>query len=300
MSNLDALRSLTEVVRCGSVSEAARRLGLSRPAVAGHLKQLEERVGRPLTRGEGRNIEPTALAREFAARTGPAMDLLAETLEDASEIAARPVRIGGPRFYLVKRAIPLLATREEAPMRVVFETSPSRLAEMMEDGELDLGVFSARPDPARLDSKELELDRPVLVGHPKFAELAGKPLVEILQSAPALTQDPRMTDLARHMQEGLDEPRLAWRAPPPAVVVPDAEALLIAARMGAGVAAAPLHLAEEDLESGALVRLDDVQAPASILRLGWLRAGRLTASARQVRDLLVSEGRAYEDTRTSL
>ncbi|MCG8444039.1 MAG: LysR family transcriptional regulator, partial [Caulobacterales bacterium] len=233
MSDLDALRSLTEVVRCGSVSEAARRLGLSQPAVSGHLKQLEERLGRALTRRKGRGVEPTAVARELAARTGPAMDMLADALEDVAEIAARPVRMGGPRVYLLARAIPILAERSDAPLRVSFETDPARLVEMMEDGELDLGVFSTRPDPARVEAKELELDRPTLVAHPKFAELAGKPIIEILEAAPALSSDPRLSDLARHMQEGLDEPRLAHRTAPPAMMAPDADALLSAARVGA-------------------------------------------------------------------
>ncbi|MCG8441244.1 MAG: hypothetical protein MI723_05470, partial [Caulobacterales bacterium] len=71
-----------------------------------------------------------------------------------------------------------------------------------------------------------------------------------------------------------------------------------AARVGAGVATAPLHLVEDDIAEGRLVRLDTVQAPAAILRLGWLRAARLTASARRARDILVQEGRAYEEGRT--
>lgn len=298
MSDLDAMRSLAEVVRCGSVTEAARRLGLSQPAVSGHLKALEEKLGRALTRRKGRGVEPTAVARELAARTGPALDVLADAFEDAGEVASRPVRLGGPRAYLLARGVPALATHLDAPVRITIEARTDRLIELMEDGELDLGVFSGRPDPARIEVRDLELDRTALVAHPKWVELAGRPLLDILKSAPALTVDPRLSDLARHLHDSVDEPRLAWKVAAPRLIAPDPALLRAAALAGGGVAAIALHLVETDLDTGALVRLDDMQAPAPIFRLGWLRAARLTASARQARDVLANAARAYEDARS--
>ena len=70
MSYLDHLRSFVAVHRLASVTAAARSLGLTQPAVTGHLKALEARLGRPLFERAGRGSVATARADARGARLG--------------------------------------------------------------------------------------------------------------------------------------------------------------------------------------------------------------------------------------
>jgi hypothetical protein len=53
------LRSLLAVIESGSVTEAARRLGRTQPAITLQLQRLEELIGKPLFTHEGRRMSLT-------------------------------------------------------------------------------------------------------------------------------------------------------------------------------------------------------------------------------------------------
>lgn len=58
--SLKQLRALQEIVQNGSISAAAKKLGLTAPAIHNQLKLLEENVGAPLLhRGKGEHFRPT-------------------------------------------------------------------------------------------------------------------------------------------------------------------------------------------------------------------------------------------------
>src|SRR5262245_52159315 len=64
--NLDQLRTLTEVIACGSFSAAARRLNLTQPAVSLHVRELEARFGVRLIERLGKQAHATEPGRELA------------------------------------------------------------------------------------------------------------------------------------------------------------------------------------------------------------------------------------------
>jgi DNA-binding transcriptional LysR family regulator len=61
--NLDQLRTLVEVVECGSFSAAARRLNLTQPAVSMQIRELERRLGVRLIERMGKRAHATAPCR---------------------------------------------------------------------------------------------------------------------------------------------------------------------------------------------------------------------------------------------
>ena len=66
--NLDHVRSFLEVIKRGSLSEAARALGVSQPAVSNQIKGLERELGTELLiRGERGVVSLTAAGEEFRA-----------------------------------------------------------------------------------------------------------------------------------------------------------------------------------------------------------------------------------------
>jgi DNA-binding transcriptional LysR family regulator len=63
--NLDQLRTLTEVVTCGSFSAAARRLNLTQPAVSLQIRELEARIGVRLVERFGKQAHATEPGRKL-------------------------------------------------------------------------------------------------------------------------------------------------------------------------------------------------------------------------------------------
>jgi len=64
--NLDHVRSFLETIKRGSLSEAARSLGISQPAVSNQIKGLERELGmKLLIRGERRVVSLTAAGEVF-------------------------------------------------------------------------------------------------------------------------------------------------------------------------------------------------------------------------------------------
>ena len=61
--NLDQLRTLTEVVTCGSFSAAARRLNLTQPAVSLQIRELEARIGVRVVERFGKQAHATEPGR---------------------------------------------------------------------------------------------------------------------------------------------------------------------------------------------------------------------------------------------
>ena len=81
---LQALRAFESVARLGSVTAAARELHLTQPAVSMQLKQLQARVGLPLTEHVGRHVTLTDAGEEVARHAR----LIVQQLREAEESLA--------------------------------------------------------------------------------------------------------------------------------------------------------------------------------------------------------------------
>ena len=288
MSDLNALRSLAEVVRCGSVTRAAELLGISQPTVSAHLRQLEKRFDRRLVRKAGRGVEPTAFAREIAAQIDPAAQTLAEILQTYGDAENQPVTIAGPRDYCALEIAPLLASQPSLQARLRLDMSGSALTDAVAEAEIDLAIFDHRPPPQRIKSRELMPDPVVLVAAAGLADMLQGSLLQILASAPVLAENERMDRLVQLAQaEGLDRRELMAVLRPPVVIMDDERALCRLAAQGSGVAAVSARIAERDRESGRLAIAPHLGRAGSMLRIGWSAQFRLRGAARRCRDLIV-------------
>ena len=77
------------VMTCGTVTEAARQLGVSQPSVTSTIQQAESRLGIPLFRRDGGRLVPTAEARTLFEEAERAHDALT-----AFRSLARKLQIG--------------------------------------------------------------------------------------------------------------------------------------------------------------------------------------------------------------
>jgi len=118
-----ALQALVTLARTGSITGTAEVLSVTQSAISHKLKALEEQLGFPLIRREGRGVRLTERARHYVAEIGPALDVLSRasqtqalsgslTLNVASGFAASWLapRIGG---FLAKH--PGVALRVNTP-----------------------------------------------------------------------------------------------------------------------------------------------------------------------------------------
>ena|SRR5215211_56153 len=147
------LAAFCAVVERKSFSQAARRLGISQPAVSLQIRSLEERLGRQLLDRSGRRVEPTEaglrLYRSAQRMLALEEQLLDEVTEDGDTRLRGRLELGassGPG----ETVLPLLLCEFQAlhpDARIALSVSDTHtVVELVARRELELGVVgAARP-----------------------------------------------------------------------------------------------------------------------------------------------------------
>ncbi|MFJ4999324.1 LysR family transcriptional regulator [Microbacterium sp. NPDC088619] len=263
--NLDGLQDLalwrTFLVahRSGSVSGAARALGLAQSSVTAQLQSLETTVGEPLFVRHARGIRPTPRADELAARLAGPLDALADALGSHPAVEPPVVRLGGAGEFLASIAAPALASAVAAGLPLSVTTGlADDLLDQLRVGSLDLVVSAVRPRGRTLPSMPLFDEEFALVASPSRG----------IEPSPTLT--PNALDQVPLLAYDRDVPivRRYWRHVfgirldrEPGLVFPDLRALAAAAVAGAGVTALPTYLIADELADGRLVDLRPTEDP---------------------------------------
>src|SRR5689334_5846919 len=86
--SLQQLRCFCATVRTGSFTAAAEALGVTQPAVAEHVRNLERALGAPLFTRAGRGVTPTAAGAAFAERAPGVLEALATAVAGVDDVAA--------------------------------------------------------------------------------------------------------------------------------------------------------------------------------------------------------------------
>jgi len=147
--DLSLLRSFVAVIECGSVLQAAARVGRSQSAVSMQMRRLEEEVGRPLFRREGRMLRPNPAGEELLLHARRLLRLSDEALASLSRPeAAGLVRLGLPEDYAAYLMLPVLARfAQEHPVADIELTCEptTALLERIGAGLLDLALVTRYP-----------------------------------------------------------------------------------------------------------------------------------------------------------
>ena len=88
--DLAGINTFLAVAEAGSLTAAARRLGVSRPAVSQALRRLEDRLGVTLVQRTTRSGSLTEAGSELYARLAPAIADVTLALDDARDSLKRP------------------------------------------------------------------------------------------------------------------------------------------------------------------------------------------------------------------
>ncbi|MEV8015714.1 LysR family transcriptional regulator [Streptomyces sp. NPDC086554] len=298
--DLNLLRTFLAVYRSGSLTAAARLLGLSQPTVTTQIRTLERQVGRELFERLPRGVAPAPFADALASRIVDPLDALAAVTGHGGPLdgaPAEPVHLAGPAEMLCHSALPALAPLVEKGVRLRIATGlTDPLLDELRAGRHDLVIATARPRGRSLTAVPLADEEFVLVAAQSWAERIGGP-DRIAAEGPAVLHDVPLVTYA----EDLPIARRYWRhvfgkrlTREASVTVPDLRGVLSAVIAGAGFSVLPRYLCRDALAAGSLVLLNDPQdAPINTGYLVQRPGSADNPHVALVRDQLIKAARAW-------
>jgi DNA-binding transcriptional LysR family regulator len=288
----DDQRAFVAVLEEGSLSAAARRLGVSQPTVRSRLNALEQALGVVLFTRSMRGLAPTDQAR---ALIGPAR-MMASASETFIRTASGPIdRVAGIVRLSVSDVVGvellpsmLVGLRHRHP-DLIIETVLSNASANILEQEVDIAVRMHRPTQEALVAKEVPPIPLGLFAHSDYLSSRGTPLsIADLDEHDIIGPDRSVPDLdfASGILHGIARRRYVIRTD-------SHPAQLAAARAGLGIAIIQLAIGLGDDRLQRI--LPDLELPA--LRT-WIVTHESLRSAPRVRAVfnhLVSAFTAYED-----
>lgn len=274
MSSLEWYRSFVHVYRSGTVSAAARTLGLTQPAVSQHVAALEAALGQSLFERQPRHMQPTSFALTLYSQVADAIERLEAVSNGAGE-ATRPIRLGAPAELFEARLLPAL--QRLAP-RFSFEVTLStanELLDRLEQGVVDAVISTAKRSAPLLSFRGLYEEEFWLVAPPGTKPCGTRGLPRFVRDAAWVAYAPELPIIRRFLRQTLGQ----RSAIEPRLIVPDLRAVRRAVELGMGVSVLPDYLCRQALESGSLSLVHAPEEPVTN-DLWWVSERRATAEPR--------------------
>jgi DNA-binding transcriptional LysR family regulator len=267
---MDRLTSMAVFVRAvdkGSLSAAAREFQLSPAMVGKHLRALEARVGTALLQRTTRRQSLTEVGKLYYERCTRILGEVEEADRCATPFNAEPrggLRITSPSSFGLKLLTPAVAEFLARYPKVEIELLlGDRVVNLVEEG-FDAAVRVGALTSSQLIARRLADSRLVLAAAPDYLKKHGTP-----RRPEDLVRHHCLTDIhgARSNAWTLAHPstgapqsvRVRW-----ALKINHGSALRTAAVCGAGIILQPDYVVDQDLRSGALVRVLPRCSPAPV------------------------------------
>ncbi|MEX6507284.1 LysR family transcriptional regulator [Jiella sp. M17.18] len=269
MMKFDGLTTFVAVAEAGSVSAAARRLGLAKSVVSERLSELERALAARLVQRSTRKLSLTPDGEAFLVR---ARTILREVAEATAEVSERrgtlsgPLRLAGPISFGTLHLGPALYGFLAAHPRIPIDLDlDDRFVDASADG-YDAVIRHGPVHDTRLVVKHLASSRRVLVAAPDHLARAGTPRdIAELETACAILYSNRETDW-RFRGAGKD----AVARPQACLRVNNGILMRDAAVAGLGIALLPTFFVYRHLAEGSLRRVDiGMEAEGATLHLGY-------------------------------
>lgn len=235
-------RSFLQVVDSGSLSKAARAMGLSQPTVGRHIDALESALSLTLFTRAPDGFAPTEAAREllpYAAAMANTATALRRAAGSQGDGVHGSVRISASEVVGVEVLPPILAALRANYPRLVIELMLSNQADDLLHREADIAVRMFRPVQDALVAKKIGAIELALFAHPDYLAVHGTPATTAELAGHSLIGYDRRTAFIRAFETQfpwLSRERFALRA--------DSDlAQLAAVRAGFGIGVCQLRLA---------------------------------------------------------
>ena len=256
--DLNSVMLLVEILDSGTLSEAARRLKMSRANVSYHLNQFERSIGLQLLRRTTRRVEPTEVGLRLYQHGRTIRDeLLAarESVASLGQTVQGRVRLSVPSGYgQMVMSQWLIAFKRRYPGIVLDVMFENRVEDLIRD-EVDIAVRVMSEPPQNLVARSMGPVRYVACASPAYAASHGMPtqLAE-LQISPLITSAVigRQLRVAAYMGDDRYEVLLE-----PTLISENFLFLREAILGGVGVGLVPDYVVKEDLRRGDVVTTFD-------------------------------------------
>jgi DNA-binding transcriptional LysR family regulator len=200
----DELRTFLEVVRDGSLSGAARRLGIAQPTVGRHIDALEGALGVALFARSPRGLAPTPAALNLA----PHVEAMAAASAALGRAAAGEgsadrgiVRVTASEIIGCEVLPALFAAFRAQHPGVAIELAITNRNEDLSRRDADIAVRMVRPTQSALVARRIGLTRIGLFAHRDYLAKFGAPS--------------SLAELANHRLIGFDRDDRSFRAAGP-------------------------------------------------------------------------------------
>jgi molybdate transport repressor ModE-like protein len=249
------LRLLVELDRHGSVSGAARAVGIGQPSASEHLRLLEAAAGQRLVERNGRGSRLTEAGRVLAAHASQALATLAageEELHALAGLESGTIHIGAsttPGVYLLPDTLGCFQ-REHPNVSVEVEiASTGEIIDRLLGGRIHLALVGDTAADERIRFEPFLPDEIVGIAKPGLLRQArGRVKPEALYTQTLLVREARSSTQQvadRAVRAAGIEPKRVWE-------LDSAEAIKRAAREGLGVAFLSHYAVAEEVQRGEL------------------------------------------------
>ena len=252
--DLNALSLLVEILEAGNLSEAARRLKMSRANVSYHLNQFERALGLQLVRRTTRRVEPTEAGLrlvEHGRAIRRALEAAQETVETLGQTPQGRVRLSVPSGYgQLVMAEWLLEFKRLHPGIVLDVMFENRVEDLLRD-EVDIAVRVMSEPPQNLVARDMGAVRYVACASKAYAQAHGLPTeLDALRTTPLITATVvgRQLRVAAYLREERHEVLLE-----PTLISENFLFLRQAVLAGLGVGIVPDYVVQDDIRSGEVV-----------------------------------------------
>ena len=189
--DLGSLTLLVEIIDSGNLSQAARKLKMSRANVSYHLSQLEKSVGVQLVRRTTRRVEPTEVGmRLYEHGRSIVNELLAarETINTLGQGLQGRVGLSVPSGYGQMVMSPWLIEFKRLYPGIVLDVMfENRVDDLVRDG-VDIAIRVMPEPPPQLVARDLGPVRYLACASRGWLQVHGRPLtLEQLRTAPLIT-----------------------------------------------------------------------------------------------------------------
>lgn len=254
LDRFTGLQVFSQIVAQGSLSAAARSLGMSQTMATRHLAALEERLGVKLVHRTTRRITLTEAGRRYL----DSAERILEELEEADATAAAErievsgtLRVNAPVSFGVRVLAPMLP--DLAAMHPALKVDlglNDRTVDLVEEG-WDVAIRVGQLRAGDLIARRLAPCRLVLAAAPSYLAAYGTPLrVADLTAHNCLTYTLSSAPVWAFGTGGAVRIEVQGN-----LQANNGDALLMAARAGQGIVYEPSFILGEDLRAGRLVAL---------------------------------------------
>ena len=267
---LSALPAFEAAARLGSLTRAARELGVTQSALSRRITTLERGLGVALFSRRGRTIAITGDGLRLAEAAGEAMRLIERMRGDLGGSIAGSIRVGAlpsiGGLWLAPRLPSFLAAYPAVAVSMV--TIDADFADAHKDpvnwdpSTVDVVLTWGRGGWRSLSVRRLAKERMVPVCSPGFAEAHGLERAANFWRSPRLAHTTRGDAWRAYAQATGAE--IPGDAPPVRLELEHFFMLLEAARAGTGLALLPDLFVAADLASGRLVALAPAWATGAV------------------------------------